>query len=292
MGLTVAALGLWYAFSRGHRRQGGVIAALGAGWSVFAVLVIVPAFLGGSSIYYSQYESVGGSPSGIVRTALTQPWDLAAALTRQDDLVFLVLIGLPLLGLFLLSPALAAVAVPQLLINGLSDRPTMTDPRFHYVAGAIPFLFAALIVGLRRLPPVWRVRAAMLVLAACALSSALVGPLVNNGASRELHGRFSDAHVAALRAAVALVPDGAPVTVTNSIGGHLSARRYVYGAPVVGTAEWAVLDMRNSWMPRGPRGGDAYPGRLEAMRRRLERSVGWEKVFERNHVVVFRRVGR
>jgi hypothetical protein len=227
-----------------------------------------------------------------VRTALTQPWDLAAALTRQDDLVFLVLLGLPLLGLFLLSPALAAVAVPQLLINGLSDRPTMTDPRFHYVAGVIPFLVAALIVGLRRLPPVWRVRAAMLVLAACALSSALVGPLVNNGASRELHGRFSDAHLAALRAAVALVPDDAPVTVTNSIGGHLSARRYVYGAPVVGTAEWAVLDMRNSWMPRGPRGGDAYPGRLEAMRRRLERSVGWEKVFERSHVVVFRRVGR
>ena len=46
----------------------------------------------------------------------------------------------------------------------------------------------------------------------------------------------------ALRSAVELVPGGAAVSATNLAGSHLSARRYVYSAPVLGRAEWVVLD--------------------------------------------------
>ena len=71
------------------------------------------------------------------------PLTLLGALVESHDIVYVVWLGLPLLGLFVLSPGLAAVALPQLLANGLSDFRSMTDPRYHSVAAVIPFLIAA-----------------------------------------------------------------------------------------------------------------------------------------------------
>jgi uncharacterized membrane protein len=297
VGLTVAALGVWYGLAHGRRLVGAVIVGLATAWSAFAVLVVVPAFLGGPSVYYSQYDAVGGSPRGVVRTAFTDPGAIVAALTTRDDVTNLVFLAAPLLGLFALAPGLAAVALPQLLVNGLSGRPTMTDPRFHYIAGVVPFLVAAAVLGLGRLSPAWRVRCAALLLSVCVAWLVVAGPVPTSPVQEKVARsvRLPADHLRAVEAAIGLVPDDAAVTATNSVGAHVSARRYVYTAPVLGTgpgrADWAVLDMWNSWMPNGPNGGSTYPGRLEAFRQRLERSPRWEKVFDREDVVVFRRVG-
>ena len=153
MGLSIAALGVWYALARGQRRAGAVIALLGAGWSVVAVKVIVPAFLDTQSIYYAQYESVGGSPGGIVKTFFTDPAAIVSKLFSSDNVHYWIWLAVPLLGLFVLAPWISAVALRSLLVNGLSDRPTMSDPRFHYVAGLLPFLVAGVVLGLVRLSP-------------------------------------------------------------------------------------------------------------------------------------------
>jgi hypothetical protein len=86
------------------------------------------------------------------------------------------------------------------------------------------------------------------------------------------------------------VPSDAPVSSTNRIGSHLSARRYIYSVPVLGHAEWVVLDMSDSWMPNSERGGGALdPGRLQRLQGSLARSPEWETVFARSGVFVFRR---
>ena len=71
MALGVAGLGVWYALARGRRRAGVVIAASALCWTVVALFVVVPRFAGGESAFYGAYEGVGGSPVGIVQTALT-----------------------------------------------------------------------------------------------------------------------------------------------------------------------------------------------------------------------------
>ena len=48
MGLSVAGLGIWYAFARGRRVAGAVIAVGSAAWVLVAVLLVVPAFSGES----------------------------------------------------------------------------------------------------------------------------------------------------------------------------------------------------------------------------------------------------
>jgi hypothetical protein len=86
------------------------------------------------------------------------------------------------------------------------------------------------------------------------------------------------------------VPQAAAVSATNRLGSHLSARRYVYSVPVVGSARWIVIESSDAWLPRGAR-GDEDPVRLAAFLRRIEQSSNWQKVSEEDGVLVFRRKG-
>jgi uncharacterized membrane protein len=288
MGITLAALGIWYALARG-RRAGLVVAVLGIAWTFVAVYVVVPAFGEGQSAYYGYYGSVGGSPVGVIRTVLTDPGAILSALATAGDLRYLLALALPLLGLFVLAPGLAAVSLPSLLANGLSDYPLTIQPHQHYSSAAIPFLVVATVVGFTRISVARRASAAKLVLATCVGLSIVFGTLPGAPAELRLgHAEVPQAKVAALRDAVALVPDDAPVAVTNRVGTHLSARRFVYSVPIDRRADWIVLDAADAWIPRRVAGRDD-PEELQEFLRRTELSPVWSKVFEREGVFVFRR---
>jgi uncharacterized membrane protein len=293
VGLTIAALGLWYALARGRRKAGLAIAALAAGWTLVAIKVVIPAFAGDESPYYSYFEAVGGSPEGLVRTVFTDPGAVLTAITGGRDLLYPILLAVPLVGAFLLAPALAAVALPQILVNVLADRPMTTDPRHHYVSLVVPVLIAATVVGLGRIRAAKRLRAATVVLAVAGTSVVLAGPIPGAGFQPVGHRvSYPPEHLRALRDAIALVPDGVPVTSTNLVGGHLSERRYVYSVPVVEDAEWAVVDTWNAWIPSFERLEELRPDVVQAMMDRLEASGEWTKVFDRSGVVVYRKGSR
>lgn len=291
MGLAVAGLGVWYALARGRRRPGAAIAVAGAAWTIVALRVVVPAFSGGDSVFYGAYEDVGGSPLGIVRMALTDPIGFLSAAAGWYDLLYVFLLAVPLGGLFVLAPGLAAVALPQLAANMLAGFDSTTDPRAHYVAAVVPFLYAAVVIGLARLSPTGRARGAVLVLTLSVVSAVMVGPWPGAVAGSPDFFRTDDSaeRLTSLRRAVQLVPPDAPVVATNRIGSHLAERRFAGTVPVLGPAEWVVMDTSDAWIP-GAWGGGQDPAVLERFRSRLERSPSWRLVFERGDVVVFRRV--
>jgi uncharacterized membrane protein len=282
MGLSIAALGIWYAISRQHRLAGLVIALLGAGWTVLAVKVIVPAFLGHQSVYYAQYEGVGGSPLGVVRSLVTDPGVLVSKLLSGDNLVFWVWLALPLLGLFAFAPWLAVVAVPAVLVNGLSDRAGQSDPRSHYVAGVIPFLVAAAVLGLARFAPRGRLRGAGVICGVSAGLLVVIGPIPGTPLrDRTVMVKHPDrAHIEALESAIALVPADTPVTVSKFLRPRFAARRHMYVFPVIDRSSWLVLDTR----PALPYWQEA--GQIPA---RLERDRSWAKVFSEDGVLVYKR---
>ena len=293
MGLAVAALGIWYALARGRRWAGGVIALVGAAWTFVAVYVVVRAFSGEDSIFYGFYDEVGGSPQGVIRLVFTDPGEIVGALVEVHDIVYLIWLTVPLLGLFVLSPGLAAVALPQLLANGLSDFRLMTDPRYHSLAAVIPFLIAATVLGIGRLELHRRERAAAAVLVISAAFALLVGPWSRTVGQTPIGGRenLPAGRVQALAEAVSLVPGKAPVSASNVVGAHLSARRYVYSVPIVGRALWIVVDLNDPWVvnPDSPILTNK-PKVVQAFAGRLERDATWRKVFERDSVLVFRKV--
>ena len=294
MGLPIAALGIWYTLARGRRRAGVGIALLGAAWTFVAVYFVVPAFSGEDSIFFGFYGHVGGSPQGVIRTGFTDPVAIVGALFEAHDIVYLIWLGLPLLGLFLLSPGLAAAALPQLLANGLSDFRSMTDPRYHSVAAVIPFLIAATVFGIARIRAPRRTLAAAAILVTASALALVVGPWARAIGVAPLGARptLAAARVAALSDAVSLVPDGAPVSASNTAGSRLSARRYVYSVPNLDRAEWVVVDGDDPWVVSA----DSpiltnHPEVVRAFAVGLERDRHWRKVFEREGVLVFRRAG-
>jgi len=292
MALGVAGLGLWYAFARGHRRVGLSVFAGALSWTLVALYVMVPAFSGDSSPYFGAYDEVGGSPGGILGNAFTSPWVLLEAAGRSSDLLYLALLVVPLGGLFLLAPGMAALAVPQLSANLLAGFDSATDPHAHYVAGVLPFLFAATALGLARLSATGRIRGAVLVLTLSLAVTIVAGPWPGalGGTPTWFQTDTSRERLDALRDAVALVPDDAAVGFTNRLGSQLSARRYAYSIPNVDRAEWVVMDISDTWVPHEYR-GRFDPEVIGELRQELERSAEWRKVFDRQGVLVFRQVG-
>ena len=292
MGLPIACLGIWYALARRERIAGALIAALGFAWTFLAIYVVVPHYLGEGSLFYGFYDGVGGSPLGVVRKLFTDPATVLGALVEGHDIAYLLWLGIPLLFLFLLSPGLAAIALPQLLANTLSDFRSMSDPRYHSVAAVIPFLIAATVFGIARIGRPRRGLAAAAVLVCSATLAVFVAPWGRAVGAVPLGGRpyVSAARVAALADAVALVPSRAPVTASNTVGAHLSARRYIYSVPLLRSAEWVVVDREDPWVVRP----DSpiltrHPKVVRSLVTRLETDPAWTKVFDREGVVVFRK---
>ena len=293
IGLVVAAMGLWYALRPAHRVAGAAIAAAGTAVSIVAVSVVVPHFApGGGSPFEGRYAAVGGSPAGIVETALTDPWAVVSAAGTGRDGAYLLDLLLPLLGLPLLAPLAALTAAPELLLNLLSDTRTQTSIHFHYTAGALPGLMVAAILGAARLRRryAWAKRPEGRVVVVAALAGGiLLGPLpvwrFVPGAS-ELGARE---HIVTGRAeaaarAVALIPPDAPVSATNTLGAHLSERHRVFSFPVLGEAQWIAVDrFRGSY-----RDDNIAPQRFRRALAELRASGRFETVFDEDNILVLR----
>jgi uncharacterized membrane protein len=294
VGLTVAALGVWHAISHRRVRDGLVIAALGVATAFVAVAVIVPHFApGGGSPFEGRYAAVGGSPSGIVETAVTDPGAIVSEATDGRDLRYLFDLLWPLGGLSLLAPVLALAAAPELALNLLSGTRTQTSLHFHYTAAAIPPLVMAAVLGAARVQRRWprglRITPRVVV-STCLAAGLLVGPLpvwrhVPLGSDLATREHVTGRHSRTLDEAVALIPAAAPVSATNTLGAHLSERRRVLSFPVLRDAQWVAVDVqRPSAFDRA-----VDPVGFRAGLARLRDDGRFELVFGRDGVLVFRR---
>jgi uncharacterized membrane protein len=296
MGLTVAAMGIWYATARGRRRAGVIVAVAGVAVSVVAVGIVVPHYApGGGSPFEGRYSSVGGSPTGIARTLFTHPGRIAAAVTQSADLHYVAQLLLPLALLPLLGYAASLTALPELALNLLSDTSTQTSIDFHYTAGVVPGLVAGAVFGaarLRAIVPTAGSQAARASVVVAALASMLYGPLpiwshipIGDHVSAYQY-RVTARDRVALHA-ISLVPAQAPISASNTIGAHVSARRRVFSFPLLREARWIVVDtLRMSY------GDDnlAHAKGLQALRR-LRLDPDWHVVFVRKGIVVLHRSG-
>jgi uncharacterized membrane protein len=275
--LVVAALGVWYALAHGRRLAGAALAIAGTALGAFYLAVVIPHFREGAApAFYDRYDAVGGSPSGILETAVTDPSVILRALTEGRDLAYLVQLSAPLAALFLAAPLLLIPALPELAANLLSEVSTQTSIEFHYTAPIAPFLVAGTILGVARVP-----RLAPVVLLAALAGAIFLGPF---RAGELRPDRVSDHDRIAARA-VSLIPSDAPVSSTNGLGAHLSARRRIFSFPVLREAEWVAVDLRRaSYLDRR-----SAPSTAAVPLARLLRSGAWTTVLEEDGIFVLRR---
>ncbi len=253
VGLVVAAMGIWYGLRYREPRTGAAIAVVAGAVALLAALVVVPHFApSGTSAFESRYDS----PS-----------------LDGRDLSYLAALLLPL-GLVPLAAPLALLpALPELLLNLLSSTITQTSVKTHYAATATPALLAAAVYGVERIGE----RAAYLVALAAGGGMLLLGPI----------GRVdidADAHDAAARRALTVVPDEAAVSATNALGSHLSERRRIFSFPVLREARWVAVDAtRLTYLD------SLQPERAQPALTALRRDPDWRLVFSEDGVLVFRK---
>jgi uncharacterized membrane protein len=286
---VVAGFGLWYAVSHRRWTAGATIVVLGIAWAAVATTVVIPHFNHGqSSDFYTRYSEVGGSPGGIVKTAFTHPGRLASTVFTGRDGHYVLQLLWPLAFLPLLAPLVLLAALPELAINLLSAVPTQTSIHFHYTAGLIAPLVAAAIFGARRLGPRRAAVAAGVVLVAL-VGNYRLGPIpawrdVPEGQRFQTTSSDVTAHDRVAVQALKLIPDGAVVSATNSLGAHLSARRRVLSFPFMQDARWIVADETQ------PGYADRFAPLATAEQLVwLRRNPEWRLVFEQDGILVFRR---
>ena len=293
IGLTVCILGIWHAVAHGRRRAGLVIAVVGAAVALVATAVIVPRYApGGGSPFEGRYVDVGGSPAGIAKTAFLHPLRLLDAATQHRDVTYLRDLVVPLGGLSLLAPLLAASALPELALNLLSSTRTQTSIHFHYTAAAIPGLVAAAVLGAARVrrhwPQAFPVLARALVLVALG-AGVVLGPLpawrqLPLGSELASRDHVATAHDRATARVLGAVPRAVAVSATNTLGAHLSERRRIFSFPVIREARWVAVDLRR------PSYRDNGPGKqFAAAYAQLRRDPRWQVVRAEDGVVVLHR---
>jgi uncharacterized membrane protein len=287
--LVVAGFGIWYALARRRWAVGAAVAVAGGAWAAIAIGVVIPHYhAGAESDFYGRYSEVGGSAGGIVKTTITHPLRIAEAAFSSRDLHFLLDLVAPLAGLCLLAPIVLIAALPELAINLLSSTPTQTSIHFHYTAGLIPPLVIGAVFGAKRFSR-WSVPTAMVLVVATLVASYRLGPIpgwrhVPGGAQFQATAARVTDHDRIAERALELIPPKAVVSATNTLGGHLSARRRVLSFPFLKDATWIAADETQ------PGYADRYaplPTAIELAA--LRRNPEWRLVFEDDGILVFRR---
>jgi uncharacterized membrane protein len=291
--LVIAGLGLWYALARRRTVPGAVIAALGVAWTAVAVVVVIPHFHeAGASSFYARYSEVGGSPRGVLETAVDDPGRILSTLFGGRAIGFAARLLLPLALLPFAAPLMLATALPELGLNALSATPTQTSIHFHYAAATIPVLLAAAVFGAARLArrrPGWTAGLGAVAVAVSLVANYALGaiPLWREVPGGETLGTRSmdvTEHDRIAARALKLIPDDAVVSATNSLGGHLSARRRVLSFPFVQDAQWVAVDLTS------PGYADRIAPLPTAVQTAwLRRNSRWRTVFARDGIFILRR---
>jgi uncharacterized membrane protein len=278
MAAAVGGLGVWYAIRRGRRRFGFSVFAVGLSVTAVNMLVVIPHFAPAGGVpFAARYKNVGGTPGGVLRTAFTDQVAFVHEMVTWHKLLFLVLIFVPLAGLWALEPLMLVGAIPDLVINLLSSKPEQTTVYYHYTAGIAPYVIAASVLGAARLRRQKRMLLSLAIAIGC---FTLVSPMDYTAVSVSSR---SHREVDAIRQALTFIPPRTPVSASQSIGAYVSARRSVAVFPTLGRARWVIVGAIET--------KEDDPQRFQRTLRRLRSSPHWKTVFDSSGVAVFEAAG-
>jgi uncharacterized membrane protein len=148
--LLLALMGVYFAWRKRAWWPLAVTVAAGA-YFLVAVFVVMPHFASGPSPIMERYSDYGDSAGGLVRGIVTHPLAAAADFLSWSNIAYLLRLLWPFGFLSLLSPLTLLIAVPEIILNALADNEFQRSIEYHYVAGEVPFVFAAAVLGLARL---------------------------------------------------------------------------------------------------------------------------------------------
>jgi uncharacterized membrane protein len=289
-GFTLAAIGIIMAIVYKKRGAGLFVAAWGLAWSFLAITVIIPHF---SPTHQYLYWSDGGAVSPVGGHFSSSALISQLTAGSSTKLPTLALILLPTAFLALRSPLVLA-ALPSLLLRFVGTNSSYWGTAWHYNATVMPIVFIAAIDGIARIRaagtgrepgrfarPLERHGAAAMLAIAAALAFQFPLSYLWTPSTYTI-----DPHVAAARAAMARVPDGAMVATDLDLLAPLAARTDTFWLGNSGNpaTKYVVFDTASTdWQPP--------PANVLGFVESLNHGVRYRQVYVNDGVYVFIRVG-
>lgn len=268
---------------------------------IVVMKVVLPAFQPEGVTYkHFRYSALGTGFGDAIKTVLTKPLFVLETMwyNHGADADWVPDLKQELYKMMLLSggwalflrPQYFIMAVPIVAQKVFSDKTGAWGINNHYCIELVPLLsMAAFGVVLKMPKPRWQL---LLGLGITGLTFATTFHSfenrhdsyyrrVNQDPFYHLHWEENRFNLATIHRALALIPEQAPVSATNSILSHLSMRDKAYIFPKVADAEYAVvlLDL------------DTYPSNPEKIRAKVDelKGNGWLPLLEEDKIVVLRK---
>jgi uncharacterized membrane protein len=263
--LLVAGIGLYLWLFRGQRRVGLSTAAIGLGWFLLCMAVILPTFNGlESSPFLHRLAIFGPTLEASLDNWLRDPALLLRWLGRREIVAYLggLLASAGFLSLF--APHVLTLTAPVAAVNVLSTWSWTYSEGEHYSASLVPLIIISATYGMARLSR-WlgdsdwlRVspRRVVIGLSCWVLVVSVrhhraigVSPLAET-----YHPAQVTAHHRLGHKLLAEIPPEAPLSAQSNLYPHLSHRQRAYFYPAINDAEYVVLDVTSSSYPLTPHG--------------------------------------
>ena len=217
----------------------------------FLISYAIPNALGSKHFALSYYSDFGDSPIKIVKTIILSPQKTFSIILQPDRIAYLNQIFSPLGYLSLLAPVFLIFAMPDLIIDLLSNNTQLHQIYYQYTTTITPFIFIAAIFGaalLKKLIAKPYINALILSFIFITSLSALYnfGPLPG---SREPNLDMIIKPVADrafIKEYLSHIKKHYSVAASNNIGSHLSQRQRIYTLPLGADKADVIVFLLNS----------------------------------------------
>jgi uncharacterized membrane protein len=233
--LIIAVFGLLL-FIHKKRVLGAILFLFSTGLFYYLVSVAIPKALGSAHFALSYYSDLGDSPSSIIKAIIFSPQKIILTIIKPEQINYLGQIFSPVGYLLVFAPFFMIFAIPDLLINLLSNNAQLHQIYYQYTAAISPFIFIGTIYGIKNLlnffPKLRHSYFIIYMLVFSLMTAYLYGPLP--GAETANIDMFTK-QVQDRRFIIdylSNIPKRASVAASNNIGSHLSERSRIYTLPL------------------------------------------------------------
>ena len=294
----VFGFGVWM-FFKGFLKIGISLICCSVFWFVLVAFFLIPHFGGENASLIRQAAKFGISPNTefSVFAFLKIGYQLFLQLFSVSNLEYLVLLVLPVLYIFFNKNRFTFFSnlipfLPILFLNLVSDSYPMKNLVHQYSLFIVPFLCVSiqeslspiLTQGIFNYPKWFQLRAPYLIIFWSVLTFLIFsrftyffGPFHNHFASSE-----------ARREAISIVNDSSSVLTTNDLVPHLSRRKYIKFTD--SREEYNLENFDEILLDREIPGFQSNHLYIDNIYKYLESTNNWEKVYEKNFIVLFKKL--
>ncbi len=247
---VIALFGIFIFFFQRKKIFGLTIFAVSSLMFYFLIWHAIPNALGSQHFALDYYSEFGDSPGNILKTIIFSPQKIVEIIFQQSRLSYLNQLFLPVGFLSIFAPLNLLFALPDLLINLLSNNEQLHQIYYQYTSAISPFIFITAIFGLNLLRKKLRLTNAFLVIYLLTFSligAYLFGPLPGaKAANLDMFTRpVNDKSL--IDNYLSGIPDSFSVSGTNNVGSHLAQRAQIYTVPQgMNEADMVIFLLTNS----------------------------------------------